>query len=62
MATVIDKLRLKEISKEQCVVHNRLVELEMEHQKLTALISRAQERKTGRNNEQMVISLMSGNF
>ncbi|CAH8594823.1 unnamed protein product [Schistosoma haematobium] len=57
MATVIDKLRLKEISKEQCVVHNRLVELEMEHQKLTALISRAQERKTGRNNEQMLAAV-----
>uniref|UniRef100_A0A3Q0KQ35 CXXC-type zinc finger protein 1 n=1 Tax=Schistosoma mansoni TaxID=6183 RepID=A0A3Q0KQ35_SCHMA len=57
MATVIDKLRLKEISKEQCVVHNRLVELEMEHQKLTGLISRAQERKTGRNNEQMLAAV-----
>ncbi|CAH8853097.1 unnamed protein product [Trichobilharzia szidati] len=52
MATLLDKSRLEEISREQCTVHNRLVELEMEHQKLTELISRAQERKTGRENEQ----------
>ncbi|KAH8872428.1 CXXC-type zinc finger protein 1 [Schistosoma japonicum] len=57
MATVIDKTRLEEINKEQCVVHNRLVELELEHQKLTTLISRAQERKTGRNNEQMLAAV-----
>nr|CAH8857696.1 unnamed protein product [Trichobilharzia regenti] len=52
MATLLDKSRLEEISREQCTVHNRLVELEMEHQKLTELISRAQGRKTGRDKEQ----------
>ncbi|CAH8566167.1 unnamed protein product [Heterobilharzia americana] len=57
MATVIDKSRLEEISKEQCAVHNRLIELEMEHQKLTTLINHAQERKTGRNNEQMLAAV-----
>ncbi|CAH8525030.1 unnamed protein product, partial [Schistosoma turkestanicum] len=57
MATIIDKLRLEEISKEQCIVHNRLVELELEHQKLTGLINRAQERRTGRNNEQMLAAV-----
>ncbi|KAG5450283.1 CXXC-type zinc finger protein 1 [Clonorchis sinensis] len=45
LATRLDRARLEEIQIEKSAVHDKLVQLEMDHQHLTNLIARARERK-----------------
>ncbi|CAL8070944.1 unnamed protein product [Calicophoron daubneyi] len=48
VAERLDKARLKQIQQRKCELRDRLIELEMEHQQLTALITRVRERRTDR--------------
>ncbi|KAF6778343.1 hypothetical protein AHF37_02269 [Paragonimus kellicotti] len=55
VAEQMDRARLKEIQLEKCTVHDRLVQLEMEHQQLTNLIACARET-TPDNYEQAALT------
>lgn len=49
VAEQLDRTRLEEIQTQKCVLHDRLVQLELEHQQLSALVNQARQNRPKNN-------------